>query len=138
MILHNTKYTLAICQAAQKTVKENAYLNSDILWAIQLTLLREGLSCCTPPQKRCGGIILCPLYWNTELLMHSGHRMHMQQALLCLSENFRPYFQKSRLEYFFFVSLYFSSPYSGHFRSEFVFLQLLLTAKVHFFKNILV
>ena len=42
---------------------------------------------------------------------------------------FRPYFQKSRLEYYFLCLFYFSSPYSGHFRSNFVVLLLLLTAR---------
>ena len=42
---------------------------------------------------------------------------------------FRPYFQKWRLEYYFLCLFYFSSPYSGHFRSNFVVLLLLLTAR---------
>ena len=42
---------------------------------------------------------------------------------------FRPYFQKSRLEYYFLCLFYFSSPYSGHLRSDFVVLLLLLTAR---------
>ena len=42
---------------------------------------------------------------------------------------FRPYFQKSRLEYYFLCLFYFSSPYSGHLRSDFVVLLLLFTAR---------
>ena len=42
---------------------------------------------------------------------------------------FRPYFQKLRLEYYFLCLFYFSSPYSGHLRSDFVVLLLLLTAR---------
>ena len=42
---------------------------------------------------------------------------------------FRLYFQKSRLEYYFLCLFYFSSPYSGHLRSDFVVLLLLLTAR---------
>ena len=42
---------------------------------------------------------------------------------------FRPYFQKSRLEYYFLCLFYFSSPYSGHLRSVFVVFLLLLTAR---------
>ena len=42
---------------------------------------------------------------------------------------FRPYFQKSKLEYYFLCLFYFSSPYSGHLRSDFVVLLLLLTAR---------
>ena len=40
---------------------------------------------------------------------------------------FQPYFQKSRLECYFLCLFYFSSPYSGHLRSDFVVLMLLLT-----------
>ena len=42
---------------------------------------------------------------------------------------FRPHFQKSRLEYYFLCLFYFLSPFSGHFRSDFVVLLLLLTAR---------
>ena len=44
-------------------------------------------------------------------------------------KNFRLYFQKSRLEYYFLCLFYFSSPFSGHLRSHFVVLLLLLTAR---------
>ena len=42
---------------------------------------------------------------------------------------FRSYFQKSRLECYFLCLFYFLSPYSGHLRSDFVVLLLLLTAR---------
>ena len=44
---------------------------------------------------------------------------------------FRPYFQKSRLEYYFLCLFYFSSPYSDseYLRFDFVVLLLLLTAR---------
>jgi len=42
---------------------------------------------------------------------------------------FRPYFQKSRLEYYFLCLFYFSSPFSGHFRSNFLVFLLFLTAR---------
>ena len=49
---------------------------------------------------------------------------------------FRPYFQKSRLEYYFLCLFYFSSPYSGHLRSDFVVLLLLLTARSRRTRNV--
>ena len=42
---------------------------------------------------------------------------------------FRPYFQKSRPECYFLCLFYFLSPYSGHLRSDFVVLLLLLPAR---------
>ena len=42
---------------------------------------------------------------------------------------FRPYFQKSKLECYFLCLFYFSSPYSGHLRSDFVILLLLFTVR---------
>ena len=42
---------------------------------------------------------------------------------------FRPYYQKSRLEYYFLRLFYFSSPYSGYFWSNFVVLLFLLTPR---------
>ena len=49
---------------------------------------------------------------------------------------FRPYFQKSRLEYYFLCLFYFSSPYSGHLGSDFVVLLLLFTARSRRTRNV--
>ena len=69
--------------------------------------------------------------WNSIFLVEfSGNVGRNSFLTSTVSQKiFRPYFQKSRLEYYFLCLFYFSSPYSGHFKSNFVVLLLLLTAR---------
>ena len=69
--------------------------------------------------------------WNSIFLVEFSGNIGRNGFLTSIASQkiFRPYFQKSRLEYYFLCLFYFSSPYSGHLRSDFVVLLLLLTAR---------
>ena len=69
--------------------------------------------------------------WNSIFLVEFSGNIGRNGFLTSIASQkiFRPYFQKSRLEYYFLCLFYFLSPFSGHFMSDFVVLLLLLTAR---------
>ena len=77
------------------------------------------------------------IHWNNFLPRHSIFLVEFsgnigRNSFLTSKASqkiFRPYFQKSRLEYYFLCLFYFSSPFSGHLRSDFVVLLFLMTAR---------